>query len=174
VHATLSATVQTWRRHWQRPPKRVSVARTTSASAPGQAPPRPHPYLHATRDGARRAQVFLAGATGRLGARILRALLAADPDLRVRAGARDPARAQAMLASAAGLGLLPANAARRVSVVAVDLTDAGAIGAALGGASRVVQAIGAPEAEAFNFAAPKRIGAARCRGGGRWSPVEIE
>jgi uncharacterized protein YbjT (DUF2867 family) len=111
--------------------------------------------------------VFLAGATGRLGARILRALLAADPALRVRAGARDPARAQAMLASAAGLGLLPADAARRVSVVAVDLTDAGAIGAALGGASRVVQAIGAPEAEAFNFAAPKRIGAARCRGGGR-------
>lgn len=82
-------------------------------------------------------QVFLAGATGRLGARILRELLLADPALRVRAGARDTARAQAFLETAVALGAVPADAARRVSIVEVDLTEPAAIRAALGGASKV-------------------------------------
>lgn len=81
--------------------------------------------------------MFLAGATGRLGARILRELLLADPALQVRAGARDAARAQAFLETAVTLGVLPADAARRVSIVEVDLTEPDAIRAALGGASKV-------------------------------------
>ena len=85
-----------------------------------------------------RSQVFLAGATGRLGARILRALLEADPALKVRAAARDTARGQAFLDTAVGIGALPGDAARRVSVVEVDLTNADDIRAAIGGASKVL------------------------------------
>ena len=81
--------------------------------------------------------MFLAGATGRLGARILRALLEADPALKVRAAARNTARGQAFLDTAVGIGALPADAARRVSVVEVDLTNADDIRAAIGGASKV-------------------------------------
>ncbi|KAK9844034.1 hypothetical protein WJX81_002489 [Elliptochloris bilobata] len=101
--------------------------------------------------------VFLAGATGRLGARILRALLEADPAVKVRAAARSAPRGQAFLDTAASIGALPADAARRVSVVEVDLTQPEDIRAALGGASKVVQAIGAPESEPFNFQLPKKI-----------------
>lgn len=127
-------------------------------------------------------QVFLAGATGRLGARILRALLEADPAVKVRAAARNTARGQAFLDTAVGIGALPADAAGRVSVVEVDLTNGEDIRAAIGGASKVgsarrllamtrgqlfhmssgaaqvVQAIGAPESEPFNFQLPKQIG----------------
>ena len=86
--------------------------------------------------------MFLAGATGRLGARILRALLEADPALKVRAAARNTARGQTFLDTAVDIGALPADAARRVSVVEVDLTNPDDIRAALGGASKVGSARG--------------------------------
>ena len=81
--------------------------------------------------------MFLAGATGRLGARILRALLEVDPAIKVRAAARSAARGQELLDIAAGIGALPADAARRVSIVEVDLTNPEDIRAAVGSASKV-------------------------------------
>lgn len=102
--------------------------------------------------------VFVAGATGRLGARVVRSLLEADETTRVRAGVRDAAAANAALAAAARNGLLPASALKRVDVVVCDLETAGVegIAAALRGCDAVVQAIGAAETSA-DLSAPARI-----------------
>ena len=102
--------------------------------------------------------VFVAGSTGRLGARVVRSLLAADETTRVRAGVRDAAAANAALAAAARNGLLPASALKRVDVVVCDLEAAGVdgIAAALRGCDAVVQAIGAAETSA-DLSAPARI-----------------
>lgn len=82
-------------------------------------------------------QVFVAGATGRLGARIVRQLLLESSQLRVRAGVRDLAQAEEFLRTATAYGLLPADAARRVTLVSVDLTRPDTIGPAIGNASKV-------------------------------------
>ena len=102
--------------------------------------------------------VFVAGATGRLGARVVRALLAADDSTRVRAGARDATAASALLAAATRNGILPVSALKRVDVVLCDLETAGVegIAAALRGCDVVVQAIGASETSG-DLGAPARI-----------------
>jgi nucleoside-diphosphate-sugar epimerase len=82
-------------------------------------------------------QVFVAGATGRLGARIVRQLLLESPQLRVRAGVRDATKAAEYLRTAVGYGLLPADAARRVQLVELDLTDPDTIAPAIGNAGKV-------------------------------------
>lgn len=88
------------------------------------------------------AQVFVAGATGRLGARVVRELLEAGPGLRLRVGVRDPERAARDLRSAAAYGLVPADAARRVQLVTADVTRPDTLPDAIGNASKVpVQAL---------------------------------
>ena len=78
----------------------------------------------------------MAGATGRLGARIVRQLLLEGPQIRVRAGVRDTAKAGDYVRTAVAYGLLPADAARRVQLVKVDLTRPETITAAIGNASK--------------------------------------
>ena len=80
-------------------------------------------------------QVFVAGATGRLGLRIVRELLQAG--FKVRAGARNVSKAQNYVDVASSLGLLSSDAVKRLQIVPVDLEDPGSISAALGGATRV-------------------------------------
>ena len=79
----------------------------------------------------------MAGATGRLGARVVRELLAASPQLRVRAGVRNPETAAGYLQTAVAYGLLPPDAARRVQLVPADLTQPDSLPDAIGNASRV-------------------------------------
>lgn len=81
--------------------------------------------------------MFVAGATGRLGARIVRQLLLESPQLRVRAGVRNPEKAAEYLRTAVDYGLLPADAARRVTFVPVDLTKPDTIAPAIGNAAKV-------------------------------------
>ena len=100
--------------------------------------------------------IFVAGATGRLGARVVRALLAADPTTLVRAGARDVDSAAAGLAAAVRAGLIAPADARRVEIVSCDLTDEPTIPSALRGVDVVVQCIGAPETGG-DLSAPARI-----------------
>ena len=54
----------------------------------------------------------------------------------MRAGARDVAKAQSYVASAREFGLLAGDAARRLEVVPVDLTDESSIAAAIGSAGK--------------------------------------
>ena len=54
----------------------------------------------------------------------------------MRAGARDVAKAQNYVASAREFGLLAGDAARRLEVVLVDLTDESSIAAAIGSAGK--------------------------------------
>ena len=79
----------------------------------------------------------MAGATGRLGARVVRELLAASPQLRVRAGVRNPETAGEFLQAAVAYGLLPADAARRVQLVPVDITQPDTLPSAIGNAGKV-------------------------------------
>jgi nucleoside-diphosphate-sugar epimerase len=125
-----------------------SFDRASSSPSPSSSP--------SSAAGAR--TVFVAGATGRLGARVVRSLLAADEATRVRAGVRDAAAATAALRAAARNGLLSPAALRRVDVVTCNLETAGveAIAAALRGCDVVVQAIGASETSA-DLSAPARI-----------------
>ncbi|KAK9817799.1 hypothetical protein WJX72_002337 [[Myrmecia] bisecta] len=99
--------------------------------------------------------VFVAGATGRLGARIVRELLAQG--LRVRAGARNVEQARNFVATAATYGLLSPDAVRRLEVVSVDLEKQETIAPAIGNAGKVVSAIGAAETALFDVSGPKRI-----------------
>ena len=81
-------------------------------------------------------QVFVAGATGRLGCRVVLELLR-NKKLKVRAGARDPEEARRLVKAATDYGILPADAARRLTVVPVDLEDEDSIAPAVGSAGRV-------------------------------------
>lgn len=81
------------------------------------------------------SQVFVAGATGRLGLRIVRELLLAG--FKVRAGARNTDKAQKYANVAGDLGLLPSDALKRLQIVPVDLEDPSSISAAIGNATRV-------------------------------------
>ncbi|DBA93536.1 TPA: hypothetical protein ACH3X3_013625 [Trebouxia sp. C0006] len=100
--------------------------------------------------------VFVAGATGRLGCRVVLELLR-NKKLKVRAGARNPEEARNLVKTATDYGILTGDAARRLTVVPVDLEDEDSIAPAVGNAGRVVQAIGAAETKLFDFGAPKRI-----------------
>eukprot|EP00891_Asterochloris_glomerata_P001297 jgi/Astpho2/1297/Aster-06173 len=131
--------------------------------------------------------VFVAGSTGRLGARIVRELLA-DPKLKVRAGkaahdtaqrlrqalnsthttpsvlattgcgrARNTFKANEFAETAKSYGMLTPAQAKRLTVVPVDLEDEGTIAAAIGNAGRVVQAIGASETNLLDTSGPKRV-----------------
>eukprot|EP00878_Enallax_costatus_P015283 GHUV01016002.1.p1 GENE.GHUV01016002.1~~GHUV01016002.1.p1 ORF type:complete len:178 (+),score=35.08 GHUV01016002.1:175-708(+) len=79
--------------------------------------------------------VFLAGATGRLGARVLRELLAAG--FKVRAGARDVDAAKSNTDIAVQFGLITADQLRNLSWVEFDLEESDSMAAAIGNASRV-------------------------------------
>ena len=81
-------------------------------------------------------QVFVAGATGRLGCRVVLELLR-NKKIKVRAAARNPDKARQLVKTATEYGILPADAARRITVVPVDLEDADSIAPALGNAGKV-------------------------------------
>lgn len=85
-------------------------------------------------------QVFVAGATGRLGARIVRELLLL-PNVRVRAGVRDPAKAARYLKVAYEQGLLPSDALRRINLVPFDITNPASMIPAIGSAAKVGPAL---------------------------------
>ena len=81
-------------------------------------------------------QVFVAGATGRLGCRVVLELLR-NKKLKVRAGARNPEEARTLVKAATDYGLLTGEQARRLTVVPVDLEDEDSIAPAVGNAGRV-------------------------------------
>jgi uncharacterized protein YbjT (DUF2867 family) len=99
--------------------------------------------------------VFVAGATGRLGARIVRELL--GQGFRVRAGVRNADKAETYLAIAASYGLLSKEELGRLQVVSCDLEQPDTLGPAIGNAAKVVCAVGAAESELGDFSAPRRI-----------------
>ncbi len=66
-------------------------------------------------------QVFVAGATGRTGARAVRELLKAG--FKVRAGARDVKRAEEALEVAEAYGLLSSQQIKNVTIVPFDLSS---------------------------------------------------
>jgi len=77
----------------------------------------------------------VAGATGRLGLRIVRELLLAG--FKVRAGARNTDKAQEYADLAVNLGVLSAAVIKRLQIVAVDLEEVDTIVAAIGNAGKV-------------------------------------
>ena len=81
-------------------------------------------------------QVFVAGATGRLGCRVVLELLR-NKKLKVRAGARNPQEGRDLLKAATTYGILTAEQARRLTVVPVDLEDEDSIAPAVGNAGKV-------------------------------------
>jgi uncharacterized protein YbjT (DUF2867 family) len=84
--------------------------------------------------------VFVAGATGRLGARIVRELL--GQGVKVRAGVRNLDKADTFLAIAASYGLLSAEELGRLQVVECDLERPDTIASAIGSAAKVCMAGG--------------------------------
>jgi uncharacterized protein YbjT (DUF2867 family) len=97
--------------------------------------------FHSSRHVRRRAtsdvaQVFVAGATGRLGARIVRELLK-QPGIKLRAGVRNVEKAATYLQIAVDQGLLPADASKRIALVSVDVTKPETLKAAIGNAGKV-------------------------------------
>lgn len=99
--------------------------------------------------------VFVAGANGRLGSRIVRCLLA--DGFKVIGGVRDVDIAQTALGEAVEEGLLTAGQARSVTFVEFDVRNEASVRAAIGNAGKVVSALGAPETEIFNIDGPKQI-----------------
>ena len=88
-------------------------------------------------------QVFVAGATGRLGCRVVLEALR-NKKLKERASARNPQEARELVRTATEYGLLTAEQARRLTVVPVDLEDEDSIAPALGNAGKVsIQRVGA-------------------------------
>ncbi|KAG2438644.1 hypothetical protein HXX76_005191 [Chlamydomonas incerta] len=99
--------------------------------------------------------VFVAGSTGRTGARVVRELL--DAGFTVRAGARNVEAAEAALNVAAAYGIIKPEQLKRVAVVPFDLDRPAEFEAAIGSANKIVCALGAPEDQALNFSAPKKV-----------------
>lgn len=81
-------------------------------------------------------QVFVAGGSGRLGARIVRELL--TKGFKVRVGVRDQAQGETLLKTAVDFGLLSPEAARKAQIVEFDLLDESTIAPAIGPASKVI------------------------------------
>ena len=94
------------------------------------------PSLHLHELAVVAVQVFVAGATGRLGCRVVLELLR-NKKLKVRAGARNPEEARNLVKAATDYGLLTGEQARRLTVVPVDLEDEDSIAPAVGNAGRV-------------------------------------
>ncbi len=80
-------------------------------------------------------QVFVAGATGRLGARVVRELL--SQGFSVRAGVRSADKAAEWKSLATQYGIITTEQARKLAIVEFDLTEPDSIAPALGNASRV-------------------------------------
>ncbi|GMH35492.1 hypothetical protein BSKO_03360 [Bryopsis sp. KO-2023] len=99
--------------------------------------------------------VFVAGANGRLGSRIVRALV--GDGFKVIGGVRNLDVAQDALDEAVEEGLISAGQARSVTFVEFDVKSESSIRGALGNAGKVVSALGAPESEIFNIDGPKQI-----------------
>ncbi len=102
-----------------------------------------------------RPQIFVAGATGRTGARIVREL--AKAGFKVRAGVRDVEAAQKSLDIAEAYGILDSSDVKAITLVPVDFSKSEAIKAAIGPARKVVSALGAAENDALNFANVKKV-----------------
>ncbi|EFJ52948.1 hypothetical protein VOLCADRAFT_78986 [Volvox carteri f. nagariensis] len=107
------------------------------------------------KDGRDDNVVFVAGATGRTGARVVRELL--ESGFTVRAGARNVEAAESALSVAASYGIIKADQVKRVTVVPFDVGNVEGFAAAIGNANKVVCAVGAPEDQALNFSAPKKV-----------------
>lgn len=103
--------------------------------------------------------VFVAGASGRLGIRIVHQLAAAG--FRVRAGVRSEEKAERLLNQldvlGETLGPLSRQDEARIKCVLFDLEDPETLVPALGSASRVVCAVGAADADFLDLSAPRRI-----------------
>lgn len=103
--------------------------------------------------------VFVAGASGRLGIRIVRELAAAG--FRVRAGVRSQEKAEGITQQLADLadviGPLSRTDESRIKPVYFDVEDPDCIESAIGNASRVVCAVGVAGSEFSDLSAPRRI-----------------
>lgn len=103
--------------------------------------------------------VFVAGASGRLGLRVVREL--AEAGFKVRAGVRSQEKAEIysdMLAELSEtIGPLDKAASNRIQLVYCNLDDPDSITPAIGNASRVVCTVGAAESEFTDLSAPRRI-----------------
>ena len=111
--------------------------------------------------------VFVAGATGRTGLRVVRSLVAAGYS--VRAGVRDKAKAADIFAGRSlppGVGytgVKDAGAAfgaldmSRITPVECDVTQPASLAGALGDSKLVVSCLGAPESGALSPSNPRRI-----------------
>ena len=104
--------------------------------------------------------VFVAGASGRLGIRIVYELAMAG--YRVRAGVRSQDKADGFDDELDGLCVslgaeLDKKARSNINLVYCDLQDEESIEPAIGNASRVICAVGAAESEFTNLSAPKLI-----------------
>eukprot|EP00199_Chlamydomonas_sp_CCMP681_P001549 CAMPEP_0119115850 /NCGR_PEP_ID=MMETSP1180-20130426/51968_1 /TAXON_ID=3052 ORGANISM="Chlamydomonas cf sp, Strain CCMP681" /NCGR_SAMPLE_ID=MMETSP1180 /ASSEMBLY_ACC=CAM_ASM_000741 /LENGTH=937 /DNA_ID=CAMNT_0007104949 /DNA_START=11 /DNA_END=2823 /DNA_ORIENTATION=+ len=101
------------------------------------------------------ADVLVAGATGRTGARIVRELLKSG--LRVRAAARDVEQAQQAVEMAVKYGIISSGDLQRLRIVELDFSQPDSVEAACTGVSKVVSALGASEGEALKFDGPKNV-----------------
>ena len=108
--------------------------------------------------------VFVAGATGRTGVRVVRELL--SKGYLVRAGVRDTEAALRIFrgeAASPGVGYTGTRDApapldtSRISCVRLDVTQPSTLAGALGDAKLVVSCLGAPESQALNPALPRAV-----------------
>lgn len=106
-------------------------------------------------------QVFVAGATGRVGSRTVRELLKLG--FRVRAGVRSAQRAEALVKSVREMklgsvtGSLETQPVEKLEIVECDLENKSTIAQAIGISSVVICCIGASEKEVFDVTGPYRI-----------------
>eukprot|EP00892_Ulva_mutabilis_P006057 jgi/Ulvmu1/3823/UM018_0034.1 len=99
--------------------------------------------------------VFVAGATGRLGARAVKECVRAG--FTVRAGVRNIDKGNELIETAKQYNVLTPAELKRINLVQYDLLDRDTIAPAIGNAACVVCAIGAPEDKPFDTSAPKKI-----------------
>ena len=98
----------------------------------------------------------MAGSTGRMGIRVVRELLLAG--FKVRAGARNTAKAREYAELATSLGILPGSAAKRLEVVPVDLERSDTILPAIGSAGKVPCVLAIGRRGYYFGGLPSRIG----------------
>jgi len=99
-------------------------------------------------------KVFVAGATGRTGSRIVRELLKSD--FMVRAGVQESS-----LKKAEGIfgntGFINPDSRKRLDIKTVDFANQGSVTSALEGCKVVVCALGASESDPWNWQAPYQV-----------------
>ncbi|XWS54644.1 hypothetical protein CRYUN_Cryun10bG0106400 [Craigia yunnanensis] len=100
---------------------------------------------------------FVAGATGRVGSRAVRALLKLG--FQVRAGVRSAQKAETLVQSVKQMKVDPegTKSVEKLEIVECDLEKQDTIAPALGNASVVICCIGASEKEVFDITGPYRI-----------------